>query len=108
MTRWISVLTAALLLSACSSSGGDSEGESSTPTTSAAATTTACTDLVGQAVRADAKCGDFEEPGSAGCAPGTLYFFTDTEVTVFGKDGGNWEQGAAGMSISDMASKVGC
>lgn len=78
-----------------------------------------CSSLVGKPVVASQACaangGVFDSPGSNGCYPaasgpqqGSFYYFQGGNTTVYGKDGGTWQSGSGDLSISDMATKLGC
>lgn len=112
---------AALGLAACSSSSSPSTAASapqaaataSTSSPSTSAPSTPKDGLVGSPVSATAHFRNFEEPGSAGCyvngaQAGSFYYFSADDVTVYGKDGGTWQQGPAGMSLSAIGEALGC
>jgi hypothetical protein len=77
-----------------------------------------CKSLVGSPAMATVSCTldgtPYASLGSGGCydangtQAGSFYYAEGQAVTIYGKDAGTFKSGPAGMSISAIASALGC
>jgi len=116
------VICALTLVSGCSSG---SKGSSGDPVKAASLSSSVsaddCSSIVGQPVGSASgsklagwkSCGGFVEPGSGGCykngqQAGSFFYISTDSKTIFGVPGGSWQSGTKDMSISAIASALGC
>lgn len=106
LPRMIPMLAATIILAGCT--------DDADVKIVSAPTTASCADLVGEPVRTNVGCGDYLEPGTAGCyhdgqRVGLWYWLSAADGRlIYGVPGGRWQAGPGDTSMTDMAADLGC